>query len=190
MKKFHKVFLPDENFINSCDNITFDNINYINMKPSAPHFHNTKELLIVSAFLDINREKWSTNKRYKKTAREYILSFSNYFNYSTKMLVFIDDKYIEELKEIYNNSLHNNTIFIPINNDWMTKLIKKGYNIAPNQIKKMSTLGYFVPSNMFFDNVKKVTMGMIEKYIKSKDGPTHIMTNPNDFINCTFFFHI
>jgi len=119
MNKFLNVFMPEIN--NSSDNITFDNINYIDMKSKAPHFHNTKELVIVSAFLDINREKWST--AYKRTTRDYILSFSNYFNYNTKMLVFIDDKYIEELKEIYNNSLHNNTIFIPINNDWMTKHI-------------------------------------------------------------------
>jgi GR25 family glycosyltransferase involved in LPS biosynthesis len=119
MKKFMNVFMPEIN--NSYDNITFDNINYIDMKSKAPHFHNTKELVIVSAFLDINREKWST--AYKRTTRDYILSFSNYFNYNTKMLVFIDDKYIEELEEMYNNSLHNNTIFIPINNDWMTKHI-------------------------------------------------------------------
>ena len=119
MKKFMNVFMPEIN--NSSDNITFDNINYIDMKSKAPHFHNTKELVIVSAFLDINREKWST--AYKRTTRDYILSFSNYFNYNTKMLVFIDDKYIEELEEMYNNSLHNNTIFIPINNDWMTKHI-------------------------------------------------------------------
>ena len=134
MKKFMNVFMPEINnssdnitfdnitFDNiTFDNITFDNINYIDMKLTAPHFNNTKELVIVSAFLDINREKWSTS--YKRTARDYILSFTNYFNYNTKMLVFIDDKYIEELKEIYNNSLHNNTIFIPINNDWMTKHI-------------------------------------------------------------------
>ena len=129
MKKFMNVFMPEINnssdnitFDNiTFDNITFDNINYIDMKSKAPHFNNTKELVIVSAFLDINREKWSTS--YKRTARDYILSFTNYFNYNTKMLVFIDDKYIDEIKEIYNNSSYNNTIFVPINNDWMTKHI-------------------------------------------------------------------
>jgi hypothetical protein len=119
MKKFINIFMPEIN--NNYANVTFDNINYIDMNSKAQHFNNTKELVIVSAFLDINREKWSTG--YKRTARDYILSFTNYFNYNTKMLVFIDDKYIDEIKETYNNSLHNNTIFVPINNDWMTKHI-------------------------------------------------------------------
>lgn len=133
MKKFMDVFILNTNKITDTfnnklnNNLSFEdknienmNIEYIDMNTQSPHFHNTKELVIVSAFLDIDRQNWS---KYQRTVENYILSFSNYFNYSNKMVVFVDDKYIKEIQLLYNNSSHNNAIFIPINTEWMSKNI-------------------------------------------------------------------
>jgi beta-1,4-mannosyl-glycoprotein beta-1,4-N-acetylglucosaminyltransferase len=118
MKKFMDVFVNPSHAVNMSNSI--ENIEYVDMNVQSPHFHNNKELVIVSAFLDIDRRNWS---KYQRTVEYYILSFGNYFNYRNKMVVFIDDNYIEELKVIYKKYSHNNAIFIPINKEWMSKNI-------------------------------------------------------------------
>jgi beta-1,4-mannosyl-glycoprotein beta-1,4-N-acetylglucosaminyltransferase len=113
MKKFFKVF------IDSKANIDYNKINYIDMSKQATIYSNensNKNLVVVSAFLDINRSKWNA---YNRTSQTYINSFLNYLNYDNKMVVFIDDKYIQEVKEMYEKSQYKNKIFIPINKEWM-----------------------------------------------------------------------
>jgi hypothetical protein len=37
------------------------------------------------------------------------------------MVVFIDDRYIQEVQEKYKKSQYKNKIFIPINKEWIKK---------------------------------------------------------------------
>ena len=127
MKKFNEVFLPNETFIEDIL-IDYDKINYIDMNKDIVIFDkgkdkdkDNKNLVIVSAFLDIDRGSW--NNCSKRTASYYIDSFLNYLNYDNKMVVFIDEKYISEINEKYNKTKHNNKFFIPINKEWMDKNI-------------------------------------------------------------------
>ena len=116
MKKFHKVFLPEEEFIDNHTNINYNHINYIDINNDYPTYQNNKELVIVTAFLDINRDSWNT---YNRTSKTYLDAFYNYFNYDNNMIVFIDDKYIDEVIQKYNNAKYKKTKFIPINIKWM-----------------------------------------------------------------------
>ena len=90
------------------------------MNNEAPNYSNNKDITIVTAFLDINRGCWKSAKR---TTATYLESFYNYFNYDTRLIVFIDDKYINEIKEKYNGSKYKKTTFIPINIEWMEQNI-------------------------------------------------------------------
>jgi hypothetical protein len=121
MKKFMDVFI--NNFIPTIPfKINTKTIEYTDMNIDAPTFkHNIKDLVIVTSFLDINRENWINS--YKRTTTQYIESFTNYFNYPNKMIIFIDDKYFDKIKELYKNSSHNNSILIPINKQWMSENI-------------------------------------------------------------------
>ena len=105
-------------FVNK--DINYTTIQYTDMNKEAPTFNNTSELVIVTAFLDINREKWTS---FKRTTTQYIESFINYFNYPSKMIIFIDDKYFDKFKELYEKSSHKNSILIPINREWMNENI-------------------------------------------------------------------
>ena len=119
MAQFHRVFLSDEEFIPNIK-IDYNKINYIDMNNKAPNYSNNKDITIVTSFLDINREYW---KSYKRTSATYLESFYNYFSYDTRLIVFIDDKYINEIKEKYNCSKYKKTTFIPINIEWMEQNI-------------------------------------------------------------------
>ena len=78
MKKFMDVFI--NNFIPTIPfKINTKTIEYTDMNIDAPTFkHNIKDLVIVTSFLDINRENWINS--YKRTTTQYIESFINYFN--------------------------------------------------------------------------------------------------------------
>lgn len=71
---------------------------------------------LVTFFYDIGRENW---KSYQRKAMEYIDSFNIFLNYEYKMVIFIDDRYYEILKERISNSKYPETKkLIPINKDW------------------------------------------------------------------------
>jgi hypothetical protein len=119
MTKFFKVFIDVKNI---------DYIDYIDMSKEITTYSNenskknNKNLIVVSAFLDITRSKWNNNE-YKRSSQSYIDSFLNYLNYDNKMVVFIDDIYIQEVQEKYEKSQYKNKIFIPINKEWMEQNI-------------------------------------------------------------------
>ena len=118
MKKFMDVFISNDIKKN---NINYKTIEYIDMNQVAPSFKNNKtDLVMVTGFLDINRENWTN---YQRTTTQYIESFINYFNYPAKMIIFVDDKYFDKIKELYEKSSHNNSILIPINRQWMNENI-------------------------------------------------------------------
>ena len=118
MQKFMGVFI---NKSVKEKKLNYTRIEYIDINNEVTSLkQNKKELVIVTAFLDIKRENWNI---FKRTPSQYIQSFTNYFNYSNKMIIFIDDKYFAEIKELYEKSSHNNSILIPINKQWMTENI-------------------------------------------------------------------
>ena len=114
--------------------INYKTIEYIDMNKKAIYFNNnnTPELVIVTCFLDINRKNWTN---FQRTTTQYIESFINYFNYPAKMIIFIDDKYFDEFKKLYEKSSHNNSILIPINRQWMNE-----YIYAWQQLDKSSNI--------------------------------------------------
>ena len=116
MEKFFKVFIDSSKIID------YNKINYIDMNRSCISTSNKNDpnLIIVSVFLDIGRDNWD---KYERTTQLYINSFLNYLNYDNKMIIFIDDMYINEIKEKYEQSLYKNKIFIPINIEWMKQNI-------------------------------------------------------------------
>jgi len=78
------------------------------------------DITIVTAFLDIGRDKWP-NSEFKRTTEFYIDSFLHYLNYPYKMVCYIDEKYIDKVIQVYEKSLYQNKKFIPINREWLTE---------------------------------------------------------------------
>lgn len=71
-------------------------------------------LCIVSAFLDIGREEWST---FRRSTEQYFSHFKPYVAMNHDMIVFIDSKHIESLRVICDNN--NHIKLIPIDKQWM-----------------------------------------------------------------------
>jgi hypothetical protein len=71
---------------------------------------------LVTFFYDIGRDSWSS---YPRKAMEYINSFDMFLNYEYKMIIFIDDRYYDILKERVLKSKYPETKkLIPINENW------------------------------------------------------------------------
>lgn len=71
-------------------------------------------LCIVSAFLDIGRNKWST---FKRSIDQYFNNFQPYVLMEHNMIVFIDEQHEERLKQLCKNN--TKIKLIPINEEWM-----------------------------------------------------------------------
>jgi hypothetical protein len=80
------------------------------------------DITLVTAFLDIGRDKWKNND-FKRTTEFYINSFLTYLQYPYKMVCYIDEKYISKVLDEYRKSPHQNKIFIPINQSWLDENI-------------------------------------------------------------------
>jgi len=81
------------------------------------------DICMITAFFDINRDKWS-NFNTSRSADDYIRAFSVYLNYDFNMIIYIDDRYYDQLNELIKKSKYPNTkILKPINNSWMIKNI-------------------------------------------------------------------
>ena len=77
-------------------------------------------ITVVSAFFDINRERFIN---YSRTGEDYITSFLNYLNVDYNMIAFIDERFIDVVLKHYENSPFKNKKFIPINDEWLNKNI-------------------------------------------------------------------
>lgn len=75
-------------------------------------------LCLVTAFLDISRGEW---KSFQRTTRQYINNFLHYKKLGHELIVFIDDKHIDILRELCVN--WENLTIIPINREWMKENI-------------------------------------------------------------------
>lgn len=84
------------------------------------------EVVLVSAFLDIDRSKWEVLSR---SVDMYVKSFLNYLKVDYKMVVFVDDRYIEQIITEYEKSPYKNKTFIPINKQWLINNIHAWSNL-------------------------------------------------------------
>lgn len=75
-------------------------------------------LCLVSAFLDISREDW---KSFQRSTKHYMYYFLSYRKLGYEMIVFMDDKHVDTMKELCTD--FPNLTIIPINREWMKKNI-------------------------------------------------------------------
>jgi len=115
-------------FNDSCDDSTGSSLKYTIMSSSNKNIKNSSsssshDITLITAFFDIGRGKWS---KFTRSTECYINSFIEYFNYDYKMIVFIDDRYIDEVIEkiskMNSTNIANKTL-IPINYAWLDKNI-------------------------------------------------------------------
>lgn len=71
-------------------------------------------LCLVTAFFDIGRNAWS---QYRRSVDEYFNSFKPYLDLKHEMIVFIDDRYSQQFRDLCNNN--TNITIIDINMDWL-----------------------------------------------------------------------
>ena len=113
----------DEYLNMNCNNIIKNN-NIIN------------SYVIITAFFDIGRENWSVLSR---TPNTYIGAFKKLLDFNKKMVIFIDDRYIDKIfvKDI-------NKIFIPINIEWLNLNCEswKKNNISKSIMKSEKYIQY------------------------------------------------
>ena len=95
------------------------------------HQTSNEDITIVTAFYNTE----NTN------SYVYINSFLHYLNLDYKMIVFVDDRYIDIILKYYNKSKYSNKIFIPIDEEWLKKniytwsLLEKETHIINNSEK-------------------------------------------------------
>ena len=104
----------------------FNSIKYIDMNNKRVFNNNTNNIILISAFFDINRSSW--NSIYNRSPECYIDSFKNYINMGYKMIVFIDEKYFHLFQK------NCNITFICINEEWLqnNSVSWKQFDIANN----------------------------------------------------------
>lgn len=71
---------------------------------------------LVTAFYDIGRGNF---KKYGRTSEEYVKAFYNYLDMEYKMIIFIDDRYLQPILTYYETCKFKNKKFIPINKNWL-----------------------------------------------------------------------
>jgi hypothetical protein len=90
------------------------------MKVFIEEYTENEDITLITAFYDIGRENYVL---YNRSIYTYINSFLNYLNIDYKMIVFIDDRYIDIILKYYEKSKYKNKTFIPINEEWLCKNI-------------------------------------------------------------------
>lgn len=75
------------------------------------------DITLVTMFYNIGRENWDL---YPRKVKEYIDAFETFLKYNYKMVIFIDDRYYDQLNEKLQNSQYkDNKTLIPINEQWL-----------------------------------------------------------------------
>jgi len=90
-------------------------------------------LCIVSAFLDIDRQNWST---FQRSINQYFMHFIPYTKINHEMIVFMDEKHIDKLQDICKKAPHIK--IIPINREWMQENIH-AYQQLPREKEIMES---------------------------------------------------
>ena len=96
-------------------------------------------LCLVSAFLDIGRQGWSV---FQRSMTQYFMNFFPYikmlqssFGLQAEMIVFMDDKHVDALRQLCRMS---NITIIPINRTWMQEHIH-AYRQLPRETEIMES---------------------------------------------------
>lgn len=76
----------------------------------------SNRLTLVTAFVDIGRDQWSN---FTRNANQYLDSFEVFLRYDYDMIIFIDDRFYDDLKARHDRSPYPNKRIIPINRQWM-----------------------------------------------------------------------
>lgn len=83
-----------------------------------------KSLCLVSAFVDIRRENWTT---FSRSIGQYLCHFYQYTKLHHEMIIFIDEKHFESLRNLCSNN--PNIKLISINDNWMKEHIHAYQNL-------------------------------------------------------------
>jgi hypothetical protein len=129
-----------ENYDTTC---YLEKLNYTIMSNDNKIVKNnlSQDITLISAFFDIDRMNWS---KFSRSTENYINSFIHYFNYDYKMIIFIDDRYINEVNEKIskmNNDNKNNKTLIPINYNWLNENIHSWKQME--SVKKVMSSEYY-----------------------------------------------
>jgi hypothetical protein len=90
-----------------------ENINYCDIYKKYIFYNETvNDIITVTALLDINRNSWGHLSRSIDT---YLKSFKILLLMSKKMIIFIDERYVDKIADLCDS----NKILIPINYDWV-----------------------------------------------------------------------
>ena len=75
------------------------------------------DITLVTMFYNIGRESWDL---YPRKVAEYINAFEVFLNYDYNMVIFVDDRYYNQLNEkLQNSDFKHNKQLIPINEQWL-----------------------------------------------------------------------
>lgn len=75
---------------------------------------------MVTSFFDIGRQQWEVSGR---ETEHYFLCFEEFFFQPYKLIVFIDDRYVERIYELQKKYNNNSFTVIPINEEWLKQNI-------------------------------------------------------------------
>lgn len=85
------------------------------------------DVTLVSMFYDIGRKDWEL---YSRKVEEYFQAFEVFLKYNYTMIVFVDDRYIDQL---YDKCLGSNISLIPINEQWLVDNLWSWSRLAQEQ---------------------------------------------------------
>jgi hypothetical protein len=131
-------------FNDLCDDSIINNMKYTIMSTSNKSIKNSassQDITLVTAFFDIGRSNWSS---FTRSTECYINSFIHYYNYDYKMIIFIDDRYIDVVKEKIskmNSTTSENKTLIPINSTWLDENIYSWRQI--DSVKEVMSSEYY-----------------------------------------------
>lgn len=82
-----------------------------------------KDATIVTAFYDIGRSEWESSM-FRRSVDDYISAFSNLLKFDYPMIVFVDRRHYERVKNLVDSSEHaDNKMLIPIDEEWLSQNI-------------------------------------------------------------------
>jgi hypothetical protein len=110
----------------------YNNIEYNNLYEYNTFKNDTEinSIVSVTAFMDIGRGSWD---KFQRNFENYFNAFKNYLFLNKKIIIFIDDKYLDIVSKFCNSD----KIIVPININWLKENCKswEKLEIAKNIMK-------------------------------------------------------
>jgi hypothetical protein len=89
----------------------------MNINPKRTDSNIDTTYCVITAFYDIGRKNWDAD--YRRSAETYMNAAQKYFNYDYNMIMFIDERYFNEMNSVYLQSPYQNKTLIPIDEKWL-----------------------------------------------------------------------